>query len=66
MHCGAGIFGRNEKILLSRLLPRKKCVASLVNMQRARNKVRFRWQDVAVLPDAGDFAGLLELPQQLV
>ena len=66
VHRRAGIFGRDEKILLSRLLPRKKCVARLVNMQCARNEIRFRGQDVAVFPDAGDFPGLLELPQHLV
>ena len=66
MHGRAGIFGRDEKILLPRLPRRKKCVARLVNGQRARNEIRLGWQNVAVFPDAGDFAGLLELPQHLV
>ena len=44
----------------------KKCVARLVNMQRARDEIRFRGQDVAVFPDARDLAGLFELPQHLI
>ena len=32
-------------------------------LERAGDQIRFRWQDVAVLADAGDLAGLLELAQ---
>ena len=66
VHRRAGIFGGDEKILLARLPRRKKGVARLVNVQRARDEIRLRGQDVAVFPDAGDFPGLLELPQHLV
>ena len=62
MHRGSGVFGSDKKILLSRFLPRKKCVARLMNVQCSGHEIRFRRQDVAVFPDAGDFPGLLELP----
>ena len=66
VHRGAGIFGGDEKILLSRLPRRKKGVARLVHVQRPRHEIRLRGQDVAVLADTGDFSGLLELAQHLV
>ena len=61
VHRRAGIFGRDKEVLLSRLSRRKKCVARLVHVQLARDEIRFRRQDVAILADTRDFSGLLEL-----
>ena len=65
VHRGAGVFGRNEKILLSRFLARGRR-SRPGERAIAGDQVRFRGKDVTVLPDAGDFPGLLQFPQRLV
>ena len=44
----------------------KESEAGLVNMERSRDQVRLRREDVTILADARDFAGLLELAQDFV
>src|SRR6185437_9943984 len=63
-HGCSHVFRRNENVG-SRRFWREKTVASLMNGHPASDQVSLSGQNVSVLSDTRDFAGLFELSQQL-
>ncbi len=67
MHGGAGILGGDVKVLLARfVLVGQKGEPRLMHVQQTGDEIGFRGEDVAILPDARDFAGALQLVQGFV
>jgi Raf kinase inhibitor-like YbhB/YbcL family protein len=65
IHRRAGIFGGDEDVGLSRFFWNEKTEACLMDRQFAGDEIGFRRKDVAILPNAYDFARVFEFIQNL-
>src|ERR1700736_303611 len=63
VHAGADVFRSDEDICLPGLVRVQKRESRLVDRQCARNEIGFGGEDVAVLANARDLAGMLEFAQ---
>src|SRR5262245_17342824 len=63
MHGCSNVLRRNENVRSARGFWRQKTVACLMNRHFAGNQVSLGWQNIPVLPDAGDLTRALELAQ---
>ena len=66
VHRRASIFGRNKNVALVGTFAGEKCKASLMDLQLSGDEVRRLRKDVAILADAGDLAGALQLTQRFL
>jgi hypothetical protein len=64
VHCGAGILSRDENVRLSSLFWDKETVTGLMDRQFPSDKIGFGRQDVPILANANNFAGVLQLVQR--
>ena len=66
VHCGAGIFSRDENVLFSRFFRDEETVTGLMDRQFPSDKIGFGRKDVPIFANADDFAGVLQLAQSFV
>ena len=66
MHGRARVLGGDEEIRFAAFFARQESKTGLMNGERSRHKISFRWQHIPVLPNPRDLAVALHFTQDRV